>query len=525
MAGELFRLFGSIMVDNDAANSALQKTDEKATGVGGKLGGIIGTAGKVGAAVLGGATVAVGAMGAMVKKTTDATGAIADSSAKAGMSAESYQKWAYAAKLSGMEASTLESAMIKQQKSFSDAASGSKTAQEAYAALGLDVSKLGSSGEAFDQVVAKLADMDDETQRNAIANDLFGKSYAELSPMLKEGSEGINAMKQEAVDLGAVMSNETVASGEQFGDTLDKLKMASGGLINGLAGSLVPILQSFADIILQNMPMIQGMIDQIAPVLTDFFAQVMPILIELAQQLMPIIFKIIEGLLPVIVALLPLLLSIVESMLPPLLELLNLLLPPLLKLLNTIIPPLTAVVRVLADVFGKVLMSAVQNIMPIIDGVIRVFGGVIDFVTGVFTGDWSKAWRGVVNIFGGIFDSIKGYVKAPLNFVIDMINNLFSRIGSINIPDWVPILGGKSFSIPKIPRLAVGMDYVPYDEYPALLHKGERVMTAEENRAGIGGGITVNIDTFVNNREQDVKQLAEELEYYRQRKAAAYGVA
>ena len=522
---ELFRLFGSIFVDNDAANQALQKTDEKAEGTSGKLGKIIGTAGKVGAAVLGGATVAAGAMTTMVKKTTDATGAIADSAKKTGMSAESFQQWAYAAKLSGMEASTLESAMVKQQRAFSDAASGSKTAQAAYAALGLDVSKLGSSGEAFDQVIAKLADMDDETQRNAIANDIFGKSYAELSPLLAEGSKGIDAMKQEAVDLGAVMSNEAVESGEQLGDTIDKLTMAAGGMFNKLGTSLVPIVQTFADIILDNMPMIQSLFEQIAPILGDFFAQAMPILLELAQQLLPVIFQVIQGLLPVIVALLPLFLEIAQAILPPLLDLIKQLLPPLLKLLNLIIPPLTKVIEILADVFGESLTAAIRGIMPIIDALMVILGGIIDFVTGVFTGDWSRAWQGVVNIFGGIFDGIKALIKAPLNFVIDMINSLFSKIGSINVPDWVPIIGGKNFSIPKIPRLAVGLDYVPYDEFPALLHKGERVLTAEENKKGFGGGIVVNIEHFENNREQDVKQLAEELEYYRQRKAAAYGVA
>lgn len=521
----LFTISGEIFLDNTRANKAIEETTGKTEKSEGGFSKFIGTAGKVGAAVLGGATVAAGAMTSMVKKTTDATGAIADSAKKTGMSAESFQQWAYAAKLSGMEASTLESAMVKQQRAFSDAASGSKTAQAAYAALGLDVSKLGSSGEAFDQVIAKLADMDDETQRNAIANDIFGKSYAELSPLLAEGSKGIDAMKKEAVDLGAVMSDEAVASGEQLGDTIDKLTMAAGGMFNQLGTSLIPIVQTFADIILENMPMIQGLFEQIAPVLADFFAQAMPVLLELVQQLLPVIFQIIQALLPIIVALLPLFMSIIQSILPPLLELLKLLLPPLMKLLNLIIPPLTAVVKILADVFGDVLSAAISGLTPVIEALTRYLGGIIDFVTGVFTGDWSKAWQGIVNIFGGIFDGIKALIKAPLNYVIDMINSLFSKIGSIDVPDWVPIIGGKNFSIPKIPRLAVGLDYVPYDEFPALLHKGERVLTAEENKKGYSGGIVVNIEHFENNREQDVKQLAEELEYYRQRKAAAYGVA
>jgi len=45
----------------------------------------------------------------------------------------------------------------------------------------------------------------------------------------------------------------------------------------------------------------------------------------------------------------------------------------------------------------------------------------------------------------------------------------------------VPGIGGKGLNFPKIPRLKVGMDYVPSDYFPAFLDKGERVLTAEEN--------------------------------------------
>jgi len=522
---ELFRLMGSVLVDNTKANESLDQTDKKASGAGEKLGKIVGTAGKVGAAVLSGAAVAVGGLTTMVSKVTETTGAISDSAKKTGMTAEAYQKYAYAAKLSGMEASTLESAMVKQQKAFSDASTGSKTAQAAYAALGLDVKKLGSSGEAFDQVIAKLADMDDETQRNAIANDIFGKSYAELSPLLSEGSEGINKLKQEAVDMGAVLSNDAVDSGEKLGDTFDKISMAAGGAVAGLAGSLVPIVLTFADLIIENMPMIQSMFAQIGPVLGEFFAAAMPILMQLIQQLMPVLLDIIKGLLPVIIQLMPLFLKIIESVLPPVLKLLDLLLPPLLKLLNIIIPPLTAVIDVLAQAFGETLGFAIDALMPIIDNIIGALSGIINFVTGIFSGNWKQAWQGIVDTFGNIFSGIGNLIKAPLNYLIDMINSAFAKIGSITVPDWIPGIGGKSFSLPHIPRLAVGLDYVPYDEFPALLHKGERVLTAEEAKAGNRGGITINIASFVNNRKQDVQQLAEELDYYMNRKAAANGMA
>lgn len=55
-----------------------------------------------------------------------------------------------------------------------------------------------------------------------------------------------------------------------------------------------------------------------------------------------------------------------------------------------------------------------------------------------------------------MFDGLAAMVKAPLNTVIGLINKAFASIGNISIPDWVPGLGGKTFSLPQIPYLAKG---------------------------------------------------------------------
>lgn len=105
----------------------------------------------------------------------------------------------------------------------------------------------------------------------------------------------------------------------------------------------------------------------------------------------------------------------------------------------------------------KNVVKAFRDYMgPIINSLEVVFLGLTSFVSGVFSGNWRRAWFGVRQIFESIVSGLSHIFKAPLNFMIDGINKFLSGIGKIKIPDWVPGVGGKGFSIPRIPRLAKG---------------------------------------------------------------------
>lgn len=144
----------------------------------------------------------------------------------------------------------------------------------------------------------------------------------------------------------------------------------------------------------------------------------------------------------------------------------------------------------LGPVFSEFINGAVSgigsflgSIVDVAKNIIGVFTGIIDFIKNVLTGNWAGAWNNIKDIFKNIADGIGNVFKAPINFIIGCINGFIQGINKIKIPDWVPIVGGKGFSIPEIPKLKVGMDYVPSDNFPALLHKGEAVLTASQNSA------------------------------------------
>jgi len=262
---EIFKLFGSIFVDNQDANKKLDDTDKKAGGVAEKLGKGIQTAAKWGTAIVGGASAAVGGLLAVTNKTAEYADEIDKLSERTGINREELQRWKYAAAQSGADIGKLEVGIKTLSGYMDDAMNGSKKATDAFAALGISVDDLRnkSQEEIFEEVMKSLGDMEQGATRNAIGADLLGRSYTELLPLLNAGSDGMQELKDRADELGIVMSEEAVKANVTFGDTLQDIKESFGGVVRSLTNSFLPMMQQFADFIVSNMPMIHEMLGNV----------------------------------------------------------------------------------------------------------------------------------------------------------------------------------------------------------------------------------------------------------------------
>lgn len=537
----IFSLYGSIFIDNEKANKSIDETTEKGKKSSSSfvegLGNVVKTGAKMATAVVGATTAAVTGLTAMATKTADTADTFDKASLRTGLQVEELQRLNYAAGQSGVEMSALEKSAKKLNDRLGEVSEGNKTSVEMFDKLGVAVKdsngNMRSSTEVYDEVLMKLADMGNSAEATAIGTDLFGKAFTDMKPLLAAGSEGIEELKNRADELGIVMSEDAVSAGVKFGDTMSDIKQSLGGAFNNIMSALIPALQQVADMIINNMPLIQSIIGQLAPVLTQMLQAILPPFMQLAQSLLPIIIdlinkllppisQIIQAILPIIIQLiemllppiiqivdmiLPLLISLIEPLLPllqpilnllqpfidllvillkPLTELLNMILPPLIQLFSNIIqvilPSLQNGLTIVAEVLSSVFGGAFDYIKKQIEVVKNVFSNIIDFVKNVFTGNWKAAWENVKNIFSNIASGLGNIFKAPINFIIDLINGFIKGLNKIKIPDWVPGVGGKGINIPLLNKLRVGMDYVPYDEYPALLHKGEAVLTADKNK-------------------------------------------
>ena len=214
----------------------LKKLDTKSKSSGSILDSVFGS---LSSKIAFGAAAAVTGFGMMMKSAVDLGDEINDLSKKSGMSAENLSTMKYAAELSGSSLDQLGSLVIKLNKNIYEAGSGNKELAKTFYQLGIPVKDAQGNFIQTDQALYKLADrfkdMPDGAQKSALAIQIFGKSGADMIPMLNEGSAGLMKMQEEARKLGLEISQKTAAQMDEFNDKLAKVE----GSFKGLAISLV----------------------------------------------------------------------------------------------------------------------------------------------------------------------------------------------------------------------------------------------------------------------------------------------
>jgi hypothetical protein len=205
-----------------------------------------------GVAVVGAAVAAAaGGLLVMTKRIADQSDEIAKNSTRLGLSAEAYQEFAHAIELSGGTISEVDAGLRKLSANMLDVSQGSATAAQAFSDIGVDA--LTSTGQlrSLDSVLADIADefanMEDGPEKSARAMELFGRAGTRLIPLLNAGSEGIAEMRQEAQELGLVISSDTARAAEALNDDITRLRGIAQGFANDIASRLIPRLRDVAD--------------------------------------------------------------------------------------------------------------------------------------------------------------------------------------------------------------------------------------------------------------------------------------
>lgn len=262
------------------------------------------------------AAACVSAAAAVTKLAVDA-GKLADDlntlSSITGISTEQLQEFKYAAELIDVDVNTIATSMKKLTSNMSSAKKGSGDVYDTFKELGVEFQNadgtLRNSNDVFNDTIRALGNIENETERDAAAMKLFGKSATELNPLIEGGIDTLDEMSGKAKKLGLVLSQDTLDGANKFNDALDKIKANGQGLFNvigaEIASQFAPQLETvntyFEGIIEKlttalNKGGWEGLIDELSTTISDVITKAIDKLPEMAQFAIDLIKKIVGAL-------------------------------------------------------------------------------------------------------------------------------------------------------------------------------------------------------------------------------------
>ncbi len=221
-------------------------------------------------------TAAAAAVVNMTMELSEQADAIAKTSAALGITTDAYQELGFAMQLSGADINTARESFNSLATKVAAASRGGTAASEIFERLGVSLRDSSGNVRNLDDMLGEIADsfsqMEDGTLKTAAAVELFGGQGAALIPMLNQGSEGIDAMRQEARDLGIVLSSETTVAAEALNDDIARLKGTFDGFRNQALAPLLPLFNELVSSAQDIITEISGT-EEITAQLTTAFSE------------------------------------------------------------------------------------------------------------------------------------------------------------------------------------------------------------------------------------------------------------
>lgn len=412
------------------------------------FGDVVAKAGAVAAAGIAALTTAAVAAGKALIDCTTGGAEFADEmltlSSTTGVSTETLQEWSYAAELIDVSVDTMAGSLAKTTRAIAAVADGSQGTIDTFDRLG--VSALDSSGnmrdseDVFMDIVDALGTIENETERDAIAMELLGKSAQDLNPLIEAGSDTLRELGEEAHEAGYVLDGDTLSAFGAFDDQMQKLQLGTTAAKNALGTVLLPVLSSlagdgvdflgeFTNAVLEA----DGDVEQIGAVIGEMIPQAIGIIMEYLPMLIELAGTLIEA---VVNGLLDNLGSILETAVELVLAVCDGILSALPELIPVVVDLVMTIVTYIVNNLPLIINAAIQIIIAVVNGITQALPQLIPAIVQAIITITTTLIQNLPLLLECGMELILALVEGILNSLpdiiagaMDVVNTLVSTLG------------------------------------------------------------------------------------------------
>lgn len=344
-------------------------------------------------------------------------------------------------------------------------------------------------------------------------------AVSNVAPMIKENVLPLITSIKDTIFTG--LSSIGIDTGllQNVLDQLFNVNVDGGGL-SGIFSSLKGMFVTTVNTILQILPPLISAVQEIAPVVLDIFStvinavgQIVPYVTPVIETIknvivtaMPVIQQIITTVANAIVAIMPTVSSIFQFVGNVIQQVLGVI-GNHMGLFQTIVSTVVTVVSTVWQALAPVISAVVDVIITVVDGLLTGIEAVFDFLAPYIQTIWESIcgffdaasstlttiidtlkavfqglFDAISTVFGGIQDTVSSVidnVTGVISGAIDAISGFIGKIGDA-VSAAKDFIGSGVDKVKGFFGFAYGKDRVPYDNYPAVLHQGEKVLTRNQ---------------------------------------------